>query len=235
MTQAEALYRLQEIELGILHCQKRLAEIAAALENNMVVTEAQSRVDAAQKTLRPLQTKMRDLELEIQSNLAKSKTTEQQLYSGSVKNPKALQEMEQEIVALKQWHGELENRLLEVMVAVEDAEAEFDNAQKSLEEVTVTWEREHQDLLQEKAQLEEKVSSLQIQRKEAAKQITPENLKTYSSMRARKNNQPMALLQGHSCAVCGIEQTSAIEQEVRRGHSLVTCLGCGRILVHLGS
>jgi len=234
MTQAEALYRLQEIELSILQGQKRLAEISTALDDNAAVKAAQNRVDRAQNTLRPLQTKMRDLELEIQSNVAKSKATEEQLYSGSVKNPKALQEMEQEIVALKQWNGELENRLLEVMVAVDEAEATLNDSQKLLGDVTVAWEKEHQDLLQEKTQLEQQVATFQTRRKEAATQVTPENLKTYSSMRPRKNNQPMALLQGHNCAVCGIEQTSAIEQEVRRGQRLVACLGCGRFLVYLG-
>lgn len=234
MSQAEALYRLQEIELGILAAQKRLQEISAALQDNAALIQAQHRVDSAQKTLKPLQIKMRDLELEIQSNLSKTKTTEDSLYSGKVKNPKELQEMQQEIAALKQWHATLENRLLETMVEVEEAESQLQTAQDQLHTTTQTSQNQYQHLLDEKADLEQKVAALHIQRKDAQAHVQPDNLKRYAGMRARKNNQPVAVLRDISCSVCGIEQTSARAQEVRRGGDLVTCVNCERILVHLG-
>jgi uncharacterized protein len=233
MTQVEALYRLQEIELGILRSQKRLGEIAAALEDSQSVTAARNRLTATQQTLTPLRTKMRDLELEIQSNLQKTRTTEQQLYSGHVKNPKELQDMQQEIESLKKWHGELENRLLESMVAVEDAEAVQHDAQSSLDSVTAAWESEHQDLLNEKARLEKQVATLQERRKDALKPITPDSLKVYMGLKPKKNNQPIAMMNGRSCTVCGVEQTSALEQEVRQGQKLIACPSCGRILVFI--
>jgi predicted nucleic acid-binding Zn-ribbon protein len=55
----------------------------------------------AQKTLTPLQSRARNLELEIQSTSEKIRLTDQQLYSGKVRNPKELQEMQQEIQSLK--------------------------------------------------------------------------------------------------------------------------------------
>src|SRR5690606_32754045 len=91
MTQAEALYHLQEVDLSIAQAQKRLGEIAAALADNSLISEAQSQVDQAQETLTPLQAKARNLELEIQSNSDKLRLTDQQLYSGNVRNPKELQ------------------------------------------------------------------------------------------------------------------------------------------------
>ncbi len=203
--------------------------------DNASEREKRSRTLFAQHTLKPLQVKMRDLELEIQSNLAKSQTTEQQLYSGKVRNPKELQDMQQEIAALKNWHGELENRLLEAMVAVEEAEARLADEQIQLEKVATLWESQHQDLLQEKDQLEKQLANLRAKHKAALAEVAPENLNVYNGLKPRKNNQPIAALQEGSCAVCGIEQTSTIEQEVRRGHQLVMCLGCGRILVHLNS
>jgi uncharacterized protein len=233
MTQAEALFQLQEIELGITRRQKRLHEIAAALENSEVVKTAQIHLEKAEKTLRPRRAKMRDLELEIQSNVEKAKTTEARLYSGTVKNTKELQDMEHEIEALKNWHGELENRLLEAMVEVEEAEAELTAVQKVLQSVTATWEHSHQDLLLEKAQLEQQVVDLKQQHKSALTQVTADNLKTYNSLKPRKNNQPVAPMNERTCTVCGIEQTSALAQEVRRGAVLVYCQGCERILVSL--
>lgn len=233
MSQAEALYRLQEIELNLLRSQNRLKEVQAAIENDTALQTARQRVGADENTLSPLRAKMRNLELEIQSNTQKTQSTEERLYSGAVKNPKELQDMQQEIAALRSWHGELENRLLEAMVAVEEAEEALNASRDNLAVVQQRWETEHQDLILEKANLEQQIAALNTQRAKALARVTPENLKTYNALKPRKANQPIAVLQGQSCAVCGIEQTMAIVQDVRRGAALVSCLGCGRILVQL--
>ena len=105
MTQAEALFHLQEIDLQLIQAQKRLTEIATDLADNKTILEAQTQVEAAQKTLTPLQTRARNLELEIQSTSEKIRLTDQQLYSGKIRNPKELQEMQQEIQSLTAWQA----------------------------------------------------------------------------------------------------------------------------------
>src|SRR5690606_19989334 len=119
----EALYHLQQIDLEILRHRKRLKEIATALGDSAVVQDAQVQLTSAQEQLKPLRTKMRNLETELQTNTQKAKSTEDRLYSGSVKNPKELQDMQLEIDSLKKRNAELEELLLEQMVLVDEAEA----------------------------------------------------------------------------------------------------------------
>jgi uncharacterized protein len=232
MNQAEALYHLQEIELGILRARKRLQEIAAALANSETVQTAQSQVNTARKTLTPLQTKARDLDLEIQSTLQKARATEQHLYSGQVKNPKEMQDMQQEIQSLNKRHGELENHLLEMMVAAEEAEAALHDAESVLKGVTAEWESQHQELLDEKKLLEQQAAQLLQQRKTALAQVEPGSKKIYEVLKPKKNYHAVAVLNGSSCSMCGVDQTMAIEREVRQGQKLVYCENCGRILVY---
>lgn len=233
MSQAEALYHLQVIDLQIIRNQKRLKEIAAALEDNVAVLAAQQQVETAQQTLKPLRTAVRDLELEIQTNSGKAKATEDRLYSGSVKNPKELQDMQNEIAAIKHRNDALEEKLLEVMMMVEEHEAVLAEHEVSLAEAKSESESQHEDLLGERDQLEAEVSTLLEKRKAALVPVTEDSLKMYNTLRKQKANQPMALLNGLSCGVCGIEQTMAIVQDVRRGGKFVPCLNCGRILVDL--
>ncbi len=232
MSQAESLYSLQEIELRILRNQKRLGEIALALKDNKAIVEAQQQVDIARNILIPLQAKMRDCELEIHSNVEKTKSGEQRLYSGTVNNPKELQDIQQEIASLKKWHVELEDRLLEVMVNVEEAQEALDAAQTNLKTITSDWENDHKDLLNEQEQLATAIAELNLEHGEAIKVVEQKNLKIYKSMKPQKANQPIATLIRRTCGVCGIEQTMATEQEVRRGQELVTCPNCGRIFVY---
>lgn len=231
MNQPEALYRLQEVELEIMRTQQRLKQIADTLANDETVQQAQNQVTAAQNQLNPLKSRLRELEHEIQTNESKTRTTEQQLYSGTVKNTKEMQDMQQEIEALKRWHGELETSLLETMMSTEEAETVLQQKEADLSAVLDTRGDEHRVLLQEQAELQAQLSAAKERRQQALKEVNPENLEIYVTMKPRKNYQPVAIMQGNTCSVCGVAQNVAIEREVRRGTQLVNCSNCQRILV----
>jgi uncharacterized protein len=231
MNQAEALYQLQQVDLQIVRQQKRLDEIAVQLSDHQPVENAQIAVTQAHQKLAPLRAQTRDLDLELKSVQQKSQQTEQQLYSGSVKNPKTMQEMQQEIEALKRRAGELEERLLDAMMQSDDVQAALDQAEDILAATTEQWETAHAGLLQEQAELQQSMQQLQEKRKEALKPVQPDSLKQYMTLKPRKANQPVSVLKGNSCTVCGIEQTMNVVQSVQRGDQLVPCINCGRILV----
>jgi predicted nucleic acid-binding Zn-ribbon protein len=231
MNQAEALYQLQQVDLQIVKQQKRLDEIAAQLGDRQSVDNAQLVVAQANQQLVPLRTQTRDLDLELKSVQQKSQQSEQQLYSGSVKNPKTMQEMQQEIEALKRRSSDLEERLLEAMMQSDDAQTALDQAEATLTETTQQWETAHAGLLKEQTELQQSMQQLQQKRQEALKPVQPDSLKQYNALRPRKANQPVSVLKGISCSVCGIEQTMNVVQAVQRGDQLVTCINCGRILV----
>ncbi len=232
MSQPEALFRLQEIELNILGHQKRLKEITAALGDNQAVATAQEAYSDAQNHLKPLQQRARQLDHEMQSNAEKIRTTNDQLYSGRVRNPKELQDMQNEIAALTRRNAELEETLLEVMVAVEEAETRLKSAETHLNEAQQSATGEHADLLDEQRRLQSENRALLQKREAALQDVTPDNLKLYNGMRPRKSNQPVAMLVNQSCSFCRVEQDLSIISEARKGQKLTYCLSCGRILVY---
>ncbi len=231
MNQAEALYQLQQVDLQLVRQQKRLDEISTQLGERQAVDDAQAAVTQTEQRLVPMRTRTLDLDLELKSIQQKAQQTEQQLYSGSVKNPKNMQEMQQEIDSLKRRTAELEERLLETMFQSEEIQAELDHQRTVLAEVTSTWEASHAELLKEQAEIQQAMQQLQQKRQEALKPVQPENLKMYMALKPRKAHQPVSVLKDVSCSVCGIEQTMNIVQQVRRGDQLITCTNCGRILV----
>jgi predicted nucleic acid-binding Zn-ribbon protein len=234
MDQSQALYKLQEIDLAIQQHEKRLDEIHEQLADNAAVQAAQAQVKAAEDTLKPLQANMKDIDLQIKSTQQKRERTEQRMYSGNVKNPKELQDMQQEITSLKKWTRELEDRLLEAMVAVEEAEAVLDTAQSNLRDVTDSAAAENDDLLNEKQQLEDELDDLNAKRPQAVERIDAENLGLYNKLRPKKGNRPLARLKADAtCAACGVRQNAVIAKQVQQGADLVRCSNCGRILVAL--
>lgn len=235
MTQPEVLYRLQEIELNLIQRQKRVSEITAALTNNQAVISAQAEVAAAENVLNPLQRKTRQLEAEIQANNIKVQQTDEQLYSGRVRNPKELQDLQNEIKSLKKRNSELEDTLLENMMVVEEAESVLAEKQSLLKNTLADGESAHTQLLAEQEKLKAEYAVFQQRRQQVLPEVEPENLKIYNALRPKKNNQPVALLVDESCTACRVEQEMAIVQEVRRGQKLTFCTNCGRILLYRSS
>ncbi len=232
MDQSQALYKLQKIDLAIQQHQKRLTEIHDELADNAAVQAAQAQVKQAEDTLKPLQANMKDVDLQIKSTQQKRQRTEQRLYSGNVKNPKELQDMQQEIASLKKWTRELEDRMLEAMVAVEEAEAVLEDAQSNLREVTDAAAAENDDLLTEKQQLEDELDDLNAQRPQTVERIDADKLSLYKKMRPEKGNRPLARIkEDDTCAACGVRQNAVVAKQVRQSADLIRCGNCGRILV----
>lgn len=227
---AEALYHLQEFDLQIMRNRKRLKEIATQLDDNQAIQEARGRVQAVEAQLKPMRTRARDLELEIQTNQEKAKSSEERLYSGNVKNPKEMQDLQQEVAALKKRNGELEEQLLEQMMQVEEAESDLATRTDELKAVLSAAEGETAHLIAEQKEIALATQELKAKREEAAQNIDSASLERYEQMRPKKGGRPVAALQEKSCSVCNFEQTGIIIQEVRRRQKLVLCVNCGRIL-----
>jgi predicted nucleic acid-binding Zn-ribbon protein len=232
--QAEALYHLQEIDLQIIKLRTRLAETDALLANDEAVAAAQTALKKAQAVLPPLKTRARDLELEVAATLQKATATEEQLYSGRVKNTKEMQDMQQEIAALRKRHGELEESLLEFMVKIDEGETAASEAESGLNAVLDERKDTHRALLDEQADLKRQVERKLADRATALKPVEPASLELYKQLAPKKRNTPVALMRGDSCAGCGVQQNQAVIRQVQLGQSLVTCQNCGRILLYRG-
>jgi len=108
-----------------------------------------------------------------------------------------------------------------------------ETAEAQWQELREAHQQENQDLLAEKAQLTGLAKSLLDERKSRVQKIPPELFKEYNGLRAKKSNRPLAALHDKACAVCGIEQNSAVITTIQRTQELVHCQNCGRILVRL--
>jgi uncharacterized protein len=229
-SQASLLYRLQTLDLAIAQHRARLDEITALLGNDKQVSQARQHIDAATQALKPWQTRSRDLDLEIKSLVQKIQQTDQMLYSGKVTNPKELGDMQNELASLRRRQSQLEDELLEAMVHSDEGQEAVSQAQHGLEQAQIAWNGSQSDLVFEQQRREKELADLIARRKQAATAVDPGSLSRYEALRAKKRGQAVSLLQGDSCALCGVEQTSTIAQQVRQGAQLVLCESCGRIL-----
>ena len=229
-SQATLLYQLQTIDVAITQRRTRLKAIETQLNTDETIAQATKTLDAAEKALKPWQTRARDLELEIKTVAEKAASADADLYGGKIASPKALQEIQNEIDALKRRQSQLEDELLDAMMEVEDHQGEITAAQQSLTDAYAALATQHKELLDEKQRLEAEIAKIDQQREERAADVEPDNLAIYEKLRPRMRGQAVALLENEGCTTCGVGQTAMVVQQVQMGRTLVYCASCGRIL-----
>lgn len=228
----KTLHHLQQIDLEIRNNNKRLQEIARQLANHAPVKRAQARVAHAESALKPLQTSLRDLELQVQTTKQKHDASVARLYSGAVSNPKELQDIEQNIASLKRRQAELEDQQLEFMLSVEDAQSTLDQAQSALEKVTQEAAASNLDLLSEKEALESGIEDRTKERTQVSDTLDDTTLELYQDMSPKMAYRPIAqLTDDRMCSICGVQQTSLHSQTIKQSDDLMRCASCNRILI----
>ncbi len=230
MSKAEDLYRLQTIDLEIEQKTRCLEEVKASLSGNEEVERARLVLQESEKELSRWRTKLRDQELEMRSLTNKIASVEDRLYSGRIKNPKELASLQEESLYLERRKGELEDRILESMIEVEEGEARVGEQKERLARLEAKWQATQARLIAEQEELTKRLSQLQAERIKLRKTIQAEDLALYEDLRRRKDGIAVALLEGELCRGCGVTLPASKVQQARQGNILVLCGSCERIL-----
>ena len=132
MSRPKNIYHLQSIDSQLDQARGRLKEIEKILSENANLRKANTLAKKAEKNLETAQKEQRQAEGKVQEQRIKIEQTEATLYSGSVKNPKELQDLQNEVEALKRFLDVLEERQLVAMLASDEATDKNQEAQKIL-------------------------------------------------------------------------------------------------------
>ncbi len=230
MSRVSSLHRLQQFDLKIDRATARLEEIRAILEGSEALARSRQKLAEAENHLRAARSAHKDAELAVEGQRTKIEQTEQKLYGGTVKNPKELQDLQQEAEALMRYLSTLEDRLLEAMVKLEEAEEEERAARDELERTEQELAREHNALKAEQQELEAEVARLSEERAVAAASTQSDDLQTYEELRRRLGGLAVAMVESGSCSACGLTISASLLQVIRRADDLSRCTQCGRIL-----
>lgn len=229
MSQVDLLYRLQQIDSEILEKKRRLGQVLRLQAESEELATARSRADTAAAILRKGQAQQQDLNLELKGVIDKAKRSENRLYSGTVKNPKELADLQHEIDALARRRSLLEDELLETMIMVEEAQEESTAADEALEQLQLKWEHSQQNLRQEQGQLAHRLNELAELRKQQSAVIAPKFLAVYENAGRRPGDEVVVQLRNGRCTGCQVRVPANQAKAADEGQ-LVMCDNCGRIL-----
>lgn len=230
MSQPFQLYRLQQLDSQIDQVQARLHEIGTALSDDHLLRQAEDLAGQASASLEEAHKTLQRAEGDVKAQRLKIEQTEATLYGGKVRNPKELQDLQNETAALKRYLTTLEDRQLEQMIAQEEAEEQFRIASEKLDQVRAQKSALDQKLTREQATLTDELGRLQIERQAAASAVPEADLKLYNQLRQSRRGVAVARVTDTYCSACGSTLSAASLHAARSPNQITRCDSCGRIL-----
>ncbi len=224
------LWHLQTTDAELDDKTKRAQEVEDALANDPNLIAAHSVHDDTQKRLSASRAQMHDRELEAKTLDAKIKGIEERLYSGRVTNPKELDGMEKDLQMHKRQRSALDDKLLELMDAVEQAQKHADEKAGALKQADGTRARDLDQLARERDALAARLAELDTEREHTRAALIVDALRTYDHLRKTKAGRAIVQIKRDACGACGVGTPTGLAHRVREGNEIVLCPGCGRIL-----
>ena len=228
MSVVKELYQLQEVELEIESDEQALAQIASQLGESQAVVRTRTKLELKQQQLEELGRQQHSAEWEIEDLVNKLATAEEKLYSGRIKDPKELTNLQHEVDGLRIRRNQLEDKALEIMDQVELSTASVAALSNELKTLEAEWHSQQQRLSANMEQLKTTLSDLKHKRQLLSANIDPQAIELYQELKKQRGRAVAKVEQG-ICRGCRILLPTT-ELQRARGDSLVQCSSCGRIL-----
>jgi predicted nucleic acid-binding Zn-ribbon protein len=228
MSVAKQLYQLQEVDQELESDERTLNYIISQLGESEAVIETQNKLSSERQQLEELTHQQRSVEWEIDDISGKISKVEEELYSGRVRNPKELTDLQHEVDSLKNKRSKLEDQALEVMEQVELATKTVTNLDSELKRLETEWQNQQQKLSAEAEQLKTAIAETKHRRELLEGDIDPQAVEVYQELKRLRGTAVARVEQG-ICRGCRISLPITELQQARSGN-LIRCSSCGRIL-----
>ncbi len=222
------LYRLQQIDTQIDHANHRLEVIAQILAQDAELAAAQQKYAAAQTDQQTAESRLRQVAAEAEAQKIKIEQAESNLYSGRIQNPKELQDLQNDVAALKRHLAALEDRQLEAMLTLEEAQTNYQNARLHLHATQAQIETKHAALTSERDALRQQLARLDVERQAVYAAIPAADLAEYQQIRRQRHGIAVTTISDGACDSCGAPLPPGLSQQSKT--RLTHCPACGRIL-----
>lgn len=230
MSRPFKLFRLQQIDSQLDWLSSRLDDVTAMLGDDRELVEMEQKAAASKEALQKAKNAQSSAEFEVQQQRIKIEQTEAALYGGKVRNPKELQDLQKESVALKRYLSVLEERQFEAMLIEEDAIARLARILVEQADAIAEHAAHSQDLESEKQKLQSDIRRFEDERQATASTIEPDDLAEYTRLRAKRRGIAVAKVVDRACSACGSTLNAALLSASHSPNALNFCDMCGRIL-----
>jgi len=227
--QIETLRRLQDVDGQLFELRRQLQQKPQALARfKETVQQEQAAAQAVEAKLKAVQLQQKEKEMELATREGTTKKLQGQLFQ--VKTNKEYTAIQHEIEQSKADASLLEEEIIKLLEAVEQASKEHKAQVARVGERQAELRTQEQQVAREMDELKAQVATLERRRQEIVPLIERDALSFYERILANREGVAMVPLVGNSCSGCQMIQPPQVVHEVKLNARLVTCQTCTRIL-----
>jgi predicted nucleic acid-binding Zn-ribbon protein len=230
MSVVRDLYQLQLVDTESRQKGNLLEEVNSSLGETAELIRARKEVEESKKSLAELKSQLRGLDLDVASVSAKLTKNQDRLYSGKVRNPKELSNLQEEAAALGRHRDELEDSQLELLIEAEAEEAEVAEREARLGQIEANWRADQARLEDEKQALEVRLKELKEERSAMRARIGAAELAGYDERARRLGGVAVVRMKRGVCQGCRVDVPTGVARAVERGEGMHYCTVCNRLL-----
>ena len=229
--QVEELIRLQALDVDIQEMSEALAELGSGERERNILSMREKVADLSRQKVTTLQARQKDAELRLAAVEKKREQVTQKLFSGTVSNPKELTAMQQEVRMLDRQRGRLDEGILTVMTALEEAEPAAEQAQQAVEAARQAMEQQTRDSSSERQRLTRLLAERRAEREELAARLEPDTRARYEDLLQRHRNLAVGVLHEGACGCCQTRVPAGVALRIREGSKYYFCENCLRFIL----
>ena len=230
MTTAKQLFSLQELDLVMDRIQKTTRKAESELNVGKGVETLQAGLQEEKIRLAEIQSQQKSQQQDAEVQRERSTRLDEQLYGGSITNPRDLESLEQEASNARGALEKLDGELIELALQAEESQNNCDSMEKELADTTSAWETRRAELEDELQKSNTEMSEVASQREEMVAILDPASVQQYENLRRTKGGLGVAKVERGLCQACRMSLPTQQRQKVRSAHLTVLCSSCGRIL-----
>ncbi|MBN1271581.1 MAG: hypothetical protein JXB26_04855 [Candidatus Aminicenantes bacterium] len=225
----ERLIQLQDIDINIKQTTLFITDIPSKIEYiRKKIDETHQIVSQAKEKMAQNQKNRRDMEGEVKD--VKELVKKYKLQQNSLKSNREYQSLTREIEMAQAKIDQLEENILNEMLAADDIEVEIKEAEKKRQDVETTYIDEIKNLEEQKIAKEKELEELQQKRKEIEPQIPEEQMQLYLNLSKNRIGIALSPIYDEFCSMCHMRIRPQVINELIEKKSIILCENCGRIL-----
>lgn len=229
-----ALYALQQLDTALDAIKRAMSALDPGKNERANYESAKLAHTQAEQKLHSVQADVRDTELEQKSVEEKRAHEEKRLYGGSVRNPKELQALQEEVDMLARQRARLDEKLLGLMEALAEAKNVEKEARHTLKSTAVLLKAKQEEYRQKGEELTQQGRDIFAQRKQAQANTAADILQLYEKTRAAHGGIAVtSIIEGNICDGCRMKIPGSLMVHIREATKIVYCDNCRRILVRV--
>jgi hypothetical protein len=226
----QQLYELQELDLRTAGVEKELAEFAAKLADKSQLSSARAKAELLGKRLDGLSSERRSAERTVGEITESLAAIDKRLYGGGITSAQQMAAAEEERTFTIARQREVEDQLLELMVAMDELEPLVDASNETLSGLEDARPVQETEWREASIRLGDDLAALALEREEILPLVAPNLLPMYESLRKTRGGRAVARVERNICQGCRLSLPTGDVQKAKTSQGTVLCSSCGRIL-----